>query len=391
MKFAANRQPAEGLGALLLFRLIEDATPSFFDPGRRIVIARAPGRLDVFGGHAGRGGGASLQVATAEAACAAVQLRTDPLVRVWSPSRAADRSQRLATGLADLGVRADAAPGAYDDTRRFLAADPDDRWAAHLLGALLVLAHERGLRPAVGFDLLLHSDVPERCGAASSTAIAVAALYALANAYGMPLPADEAATLADRVAREVVGEVVDAVATRTVVHARGGSLCAGVDDFTALPDALELVGIDLGVARTPLGDASPAPAYVEAENARVARFRALCQTPLDEQVRSELGDLLFAAHRDLAALGRGHERSDFVVDLVAQRRAAGGPVLGAKATGDGGGGTVLLLGEHGKVWLEALRVKKALLARTGHSAHVFRWSSPGAAAFEPIELLPTAP
>jgi hypothetical protein len=52
---------------------------------------------------------------------------------------------------------------------------------------------------------------------------------------------------------------------------------------------------------------------------------------------------------------------------------------------------VLLLGEHGKVWLEALRVKKALLARTGHSAHVFRWSSPGAAAFEPIELLPTAP
>lgn len=389
MKFAANRQPAEGLGALLLFRLIEDATPSFFDPGRRIVVARAPGRLDLLGGHASRGGGSSLQIATAEAACAAVQLRTDAMVRVWSPTRANDRSQRLATGLPDLGVRADAV-GDYLDTRRFLAADPEDRWAAHLLGAVLVLAKERGLRPAVGFDLLLHSDVPERCGAAASTALAVAALYALASAYGVPMPATEAASLADLVAREVVGEVVDPVATRTVVHARGGTLCAGPDDFVALPDALELVGIELGVARTPLADASPAPAYVDAETARVTRFRALCQQPLDDQVRSELGDLLFAAHRDLAAVGRGHERSDFVVDLVAQRRAVGGPVLGAKATGDGAGGTVLLLGEHGKVWLEALRVKKALLARTGHSAHIFRWSSPGAAAFAPIELVPTA-
>ena len=68
---------------------------------------------------------------------------------------------------------------------------------------------------------------------------------------------------------------------------------------------------------------------------------------------------------------------------------AGGAVLGAKATGRGGGGTVLLLGEHGKVWYEALRIKKALLQHTGHSAHVFRWSSPGALSFDAIDLRPT--
>ena len=69
-------------------------------------------------------------------------------------------------------------------------------------------------------------------------------------------------------------------------------------------------------------------------------------------------------------------------------RASGGAGLGAKATGRGGGGAVLLLGEHGKVWYEALRIKKALHDKTGHSAHVFRWSSPGAFAFGAIELQP---
>ena len=49
---------------------------------------------------------------------------------------------------------------------------------------------------------------------------------------------------------------------------------------------------------------------------------------------------------------------------------------------------MLLLGEHGKVWYEALRIKKALLEKTGHSAHVFRWSSPGALSFGAIELQP---
>jgi hypothetical protein len=50
----------------------------------------------------------------------------------------------------------------------------------------------------------------------------------------------------------------------------------------------------------------------------------------------------------------------------------------------------VLLGERGKVWYEALRIKKALLQATGHSGHVFRWSSPGALAFGSIELQPNS-
>jgi len=48
--FEPSTDPAEGLGVLLLFRLIEEAVPAFFRPDRRVRIVRAPGRLDVLGG-----------------------------------------------------------------------------------------------------------------------------------------------------------------------------------------------------------------------------------------------------------------------------------------------------------------------------------------------------
>ena len=49
---------------------------------------------------------------------------------------------------------------------------------------------------------------------------------------------------------------------------------------------------------------------------------------------------------------------------------------------------MLVLGDQTKAWYEALRLKKALRDQTGHSAHVFRYSSPGALAFGSIELTP---
>jgi L-arabinokinase len=392
VKFVASRQPPEGLGALLLFRFLEDATPSFFDPDRRILVTRAPGRIELLGGMGSRHGGSSLQLTTAEAACAAIQARTDDLVRVWSPTRGDHRSQRIATRLGDLGVHAQVAPGSYEDARVFLAADPRDRWTAHALGGLLALAHECGLRPAHGFDLLIQSDVPEGRGAASSTAVTVAATRAIAALYSIELSATDCARLALAAAQGVAGEWEGAAPARAVVGAHADTLqwidADGAIRDLALPHGLELVGLEVGVGRGPLAEV-PDVAELRAEDgARIARFAALCSAEADDAARRAMGDLLFAAHDALVAHGRGHERTELVVELARERRTAGGPLLGATATGAACGGTVLLLGEHGKVWLEALRLKKALLAKTGHSAHVFRWSSPGAFGFEPIELLP---
>jgi hypothetical protein len=83
--FTPSTDPAEGLGVLMLFRLIEESVPDFFQPDRRILITRAPGRLDVLGGLARDAGAPAVQIPVAEAACAAIQQRDDDLVRLWAP------------------------------------------------------------------------------------------------------------------------------------------------------------------------------------------------------------------------------------------------------------------------------------------------------------------
>ena len=381
--FTPSTDPAEGLGVLMLFRLIEESVPDFFRPDRRIVITRAPGRLDVLGGLARDPGAPAVQIPVAEAACAAIQARDDDLVRLWSPCRDGSRTQLLSMRLGDLGLPD--RPIDDDEARALLTPDPRDRWAAYLLGSLLVLARDHGLRPAHGVELLLHSDVPQRCGVASSTAMAVAALRAFAHAYGHYLSPEALVAAVAAVEGGILRAPHRRRDTMAVAHAEAGELLAvdeaGVRARMAVPSDLEIVALDCGVpSATSDGDADEA-----VDVARLQQLLAADPTPAH---RRELGDLLFAAHECYRAAGRCEPASDFVVQTAKARREAGGAVLGAKATGRGGGGAVLLLGEHGKVWYEALRIKKALHDKTGHSAHVFRWSSPGALAFGAIELRP---
>jgi galactokinase len=382
--FEPSTDPAEGLGVLMLFRLVEEAVPAFFRPDRRILVARAPGRLDVLGGLAQAPDALALQLPIAEAACAAVQARDDDLVRLWSPGRDGTRTQLLSMRLHDLGLPD--APIGYGEARALFGADPRDRWAGYLLGGLLVLAREHGARIERGVELLLHSDVPERCGVGASAAISVAALRALGLAYGVELDAQALAAAATRIETEIAGAPNRARDAMAVASFAAGELLAVRGDAAArriaVPSDLEFVALDSGVP------SSPADADVDLGDA-IARFEALLVATPSAAHRRELGDVLFEAHEAYRAAGRTEATTDFLVEQARARREHGGAVLGAKTTGRGGGGTVLLLGEHGKVWYEALRIKKALLQHSGHSGHVFRWSSPGALAFGSIELRPT--
>ena len=387
--FEPSSDPAEGLGVLMLFRLIEEAVPAFFRADRRILIARAPGRLDVLGGLQTAVDAEALQLPIAEAACAAIQARDDDLVRLWSPCRDGSRTQLLSMRLHDLGL-----PGAgidYEEARALFGGDPRDRWAGYLLGALLVLAREHGLAPAHGAELLVHSDVPERCGVASSAAITVAALRAFALLYGLELSGEALAAAYQRVEAEIQRAPHRRRDALAVAWASAGELLALRGEELAarvvVPSDLEIVALDSG-APTTADDVAPDQAAAVVEPAAVTRFLALLAAEPTAANRHDLGDLLFAADDQYVAAGRGDRATDLIVAQARARRDAGGSVFGAKTTGRGGGGTVLLLGEHGKVWYEALRIKKALLQATGHSGHVFRWSSPGALAFGSIELAP---
>ena len=386
--FRPSLDPAEGLGVLMLFRLIEESVPAFFRPDRKIRIVRAPGRLDVLGGRAPGPGSLVLQLPIAEAACIALQERDDGLVRLWSPCRDGSRTQMLSMQLGDLGLPG--APIDYQECRALFGADPRDRWAGYLLGALVVLARELGLRPQRGAELLLHSDIPEGRGVGSSTAVAIVALRAFALQHGRELDAVTLARLAAIVEAEIATAPTRPVDARTSISAEAGELLVlrgelgAVERSLVVPMDLEFIGLDTGV--TPRGPRAAVPDGLD--DGLAVRFLQLWSEQPTSVHRQELGDLMFAAHGRYAERGCSEPATDLVVDAAQKRRAAGGAVLGAKATGRGGGGTVLLLGERGKIWYEALRIKKALATATGHSAHVFRWSSPGAASFGSIELEP---
>lgn len=391
--FEPSEDPAEGLGVLMLFRLIEEAVPAFFRGDRRILIARAPGRLDVMGGRAPASSSLVLQLPIAEAACLAIQQRDDDLVRLWSPCRDGSRTQMLSMRLHDLGLPG--APIGYDDARALFGGDPRDRWAGYMLGALLVLAREHRLHAARGADLLLHSDVPEGRGVASSSAVTVAALRAFALLHQIDLGALELARACQLVEQRVLAVPAPAADPMTVASAAAGELLALRGDTGELharitvPMDLEFIGLETG-PRAPISPPAAGPEPdASPDHARAEDFRRLLGGEPTPAHRRELGDLMFAAHDAYIAAGRGHPAADLVVREAQRRRDGGGAVFGAKATGAGGGGTVVLLGERGKVWYEALRIKKALLQATGHSGHIFRWSSPGTLAFGAIELRPT--
>jgi len=459
--FESSKAPAEGLGVLVLFALIEEAVPAFFRADRPICINRAPGRLDVMGGFADASGSLVLQLPTAEAACAAIQLRDDDLVRLWSPCRDGSRTEMLSMRLSDLGL-----PGHAIDlasARAFFGADARDRWAGYVLGGLLVLARERGLEPQHGFDLLLYSDVPEGLGVGSSAAVGVAAMCALAQCYGVELAGRELALLCQLVETDIVGRPAGATDPMTAACGQADQLLAlrcqpcEVEESIAVPGALEIVGLDSGVVQAPAHDQSfvragtrlgsrmlsgdpawrghlanfPLATFRERwqrelpetitgaeflvrhgeqrdpwlridpkrtyavrtptlhaieENARVERFARLLHEELTVERRVQLGELMSASHAAHVACGLGNPTMDFLVQRAQERIAAGGQIVGARGTSSGG--TLVLIGERGKVWHEALRIKKALLRETGHSGHIFRWSSPGALSFGSIALRP---
>ena len=481
--FTPSALPDEGSGCLYLFQLVDRAVPDYFAPDRHVTVARAPGRIDVMGGIADYSGSLVLQMPTSEAACVAVQDRDDELVCVWSPSRDDSRSQLVKWGMRDLGLRdrhTDLAVAGM-----LLRSDPRDRWTCYVLGALLMLAEAKGLRIERGLALLLRSDVPEGKGVSSSAAITVATMRALAAHYGIELTGRELALLCQRVENEIAHAPCGVMDQMAAACGKANELMAlrcqpcEHEGSVALPDDMEIVGIDSGVrhavtdssygdvraaaamgARMLLdlrgiavhdsgshrwGEGDPWRGYlanctadewrekwddklpasmlgaefahrfgghadrhakVDAqrhypvraatrhpieENARVERFRAILEAgAAGENERMELGDLMFASHRSYTACGLGHANTDYLVEQARIRRDKAGSLFGARVTGAGGGGTVALLGKRVHVWHEALRIKKALLEATGHSATIFRYSSHGAMPFGLIRLSPKA-
>ncbi|MFI5184268.1 MAG: galactokinase [Vicinamibacteria bacterium] len=222
----------------------------FFAPSHEVVVARAPGRLDLMGGIADYSGSLVLQWPLREATLAAVQLSDDRLLRVVSLGAADGDPARVFEMSFDV-LAPQGNPLPYETARELLARDPAAQWAAYAVGPLLALLHERQPR-AGGVRLLIASRVPEGKGVSSSAAMEVATMQALAAALRLAVPPREMALLCQRAENLVAGAPCGVMDPMTATCGRSGELLsllcqpAEVLGQVPLPPELEIWGLDSG-------------------------------------------------------------------------------------------------------------------------------------------------
>jgi galactokinase len=364
--------------ATALLRDAFDADPA--------VVASAPGRVNLVGGHTDYNDGFVLPVAIDRRTAVAARPRDDHTVRARST--------------------------AFDDGGSFRADAPERAgdWIDYVKGVAWALA-DTG-HPVDGADIAIAGDVPLGAGLASSAALEIAVAAALRAAwsldvtdrdladavhraetgfvgvdcgimdqYAAALGRDDAALLLDCRSRDVrpvpLGDAAIVVTDTNVRHSladsaynqrraacgRGVELLADrLPDVTALRDVSPA---DLDAHRDALpADIANRCEHVVHENRRVrAAADALDRGDLDA-----VGGLLLASHRSLRDLyDVSCDELDAVVDIA---RGVYG-VYGARMTGAGFGGSVVALVEPGAVGEFRAAVEEEYPERTGLGPDVY--------------------
>jgi galactokinase len=211
-----------------------------FEKGRPILIARAPGRLDVMGGIADYSGSLVLEMPIAEAAFAAVQPSNDDFIRVVSLGKGKFVRNEFEMPVQDLTVEGE--PIGYDAARSYFRRSPSTRWAGYIVGVFVVLAKEKGIRISNGCRIMLDSQVPAGKGVSSSAAIEVATMMAIAAAFDLEIDAREIAILCQKVENLVVGAPCGIMDQMTSAAGSEGKLLAMVCQPAELRESVEIPG-----------------------------------------------------------------------------------------------------------------------------------------------------
>lgn len=161
-----------------------------------IVIAEAPGRLQLLGEHGEAGAGLRLSAAVNRSVHVAVSARKDSSLRFY----AADLGERKRTTLINLKYKR------------------EDRWANYIKLAVHAFA-ERGY-PVKGFNFTLIGDIPQQVGLASSAAIEIASAVALRKLYDPDLADRELVALLTEAAQSFFGRAENAIDHLVALSAR---------------------------------------------------------------------------------------------------------------------------------------------------------------------------
>jgi galactokinase len=152
-----------------------------------VVVAEAPGRLQLLGEHGEAGASLLLSAAINRSVNVAVSVRKDSSLRFY----AADLGERKRTTLINLKYKR------------------EDRWANFIKLAVHGFA-ERGY-PIKGFNFTLAGDIPQQVGLASSAAIEIAAAVALRKLYDPDMDDQTLVALLTTAAQSFFGRAENAI------------------------------------------------------------------------------------------------------------------------------------------------------------------------------------
>ncbi|MFZ9856707.1 MAG: galactokinase [Roseiflexaceae bacterium] len=229
---------------------------SNIDSNRPWLIGRAPGRLDVMGGIADYSGSLVLQLPLAEAAYAAVQKRCDGQVVVISGAT----NDLAGIHLVEMPIAEIYRHIADIKTlHQILTVNPDTAWASYLLGVVVIVAQQANIFLHDGLTIVIDSQVPLGKGVSSSAAIEVATMRALLALVGYEIDGRTLAMWSQMVENHIVGAPCGIMDQMTSACGVANQLLAlrcqpaELLDAVALPDDLQVWGIDSGVRHAVTG------------------------------------------------------------------------------------------------------------------------------------------
>jgi galactokinase len=343
------------------------------------VRAAAPGRVNLIGEHTDYNGGFVLPTVIPQQTVVELRPHAEPTVNVHSTSQSA--------------------PAAYVLGEERQRGD----WLDYVQGVTWAL-RRAGFALNSGFDLAITSDIPLGAGLSSSAALEVALLRALREAYVWPDLDDVKLALLGQVAEnDFVGARCGIMDQMAASLADGGTaLFLDTRSLTfrrvPLPTDAELVVVHSGVTHGIAGgeyNTRRAECEAAAEQLGVAQLRDLSSAdlpridrlpePLARRARhvvtedERVLDAVAALDRsDLTRLGalfdQSHAsmRDDFEVsvsdvDLLVELAQADSSIFGARMTGGGFGGSVVMLARAGEGRSAGERILQTYAERSGRT------------------------
>ncbi|MGH7553033.1 MAG: galactokinase [Longimicrobiales bacterium] len=356
-----------------------------------MLLARAPGRVNLIGEHVDYNGGYVLPVAIDRDVAVAASQRDDGVLRVL----ATDLGEITTIQLADLLV-----------DRRDRATLVPQGWSDYVRGVAAVLIEE-GIELR-GADLSIAGDVPPGVGLSSSAALEVACAHSFLELAGATLPPERIATLCRRAEVEWAGVSCGIMDQFIAVLGRAEHAlfldCRSLAyEHVRIPAGVRLVATYSGIRRGlqdsafnqrvrecreaaqllgvgELRDVSPDYfATKEAELPEPMRRRArhvvleierTCQAAqaLREGDAARVGELMIASH---AGLRDDYQVSTTDLEALVESALRLDGVLGSRISGAGFGGCTITLVEESAVDVFAREVPIAYRRATGREAAVY--------------------